>query len=579
MALGSSQTNIKAVITADDRASQTLKNFGNNASKIGGVVKNGLKIASAAFIAAGTAAIAFGAFAVKAFTDTEDAIAQTNAVLKSTKGIAGVTAAAVDKLANSLQATTKYGDEEVRSAENLLLTFTSIGKDIFPQATKTVLDMSTALGQDLKSSSIQLGKALQDPILGVTALRRVGVNFSSAQQDVIKKLVDTGQKAKAQQLILKELNTEFGGSAVAAGKTFNGSLIILKNQLIDVTKIVGVLIVNAIKPFILKATEFVKAVDWQDVVQRSIDAITNLANTIYNIGKTVADYLVPKFMGLGKSLNENIIPILKDLWKNVIEPLIPVIGTALVVAIGAAVDAIKILSDFLGGLYKGLKDGNLAVLLLVGSLTALATALAIGKAISLFTTALNIMSTTTIPAVILKMTVLQGLVSTPMIMPAIAIGAALGAIAAVMDAYNRMQEAVKGAKDARANLAELTDKTNRHFIQVYNDGVSSKVQKAKAKEFLHKAGVPGYATGGYTGSGSTNEPAGIVHKGEYVIPKSGVDQSTGTPKMGGNLTLNVNIGLYTGSEMEKRKVAMEIFKSLQDVARSQSMSVGKMLGV
>ncbi|MBO9100002.1 MULTISPECIES: tape measure protein [unclassified Rhizobium] len=34
----------------------------------------------------------------------------------------------------------------------------------------------------------------------------------------------------------------------------------------------------------------------------------------------------------------------------------------------------------------------------------------------------------------------------------------------------------------------------------------------------------GFASGGYTGAGGKNTPAGIVHKGEYVVPKSVVDK-------------------------------------------------------
>jgi len=41
---------------------------------------------------------------------------------------------------------------------------------------------------------------------------------------------------------------------------------------------------------------------------------------------------------------------------------------------------------------------------------------------------------------------------------------------------------------------------------------------------------PRFALGGFTGPGDKNEPAGIVHKGEYVIPKEGVDQKTKEPK-------------------------------------------------
>lgn len=200
--------------------------------------------------AAGAGVVAFGISSVKSFEDSENKIAQTNAVLKSTGGIAGVTADAVDKLSSSLEKVTKFSDEDVRSVENLLLTFTSIGKDIFPQATKTVLDMATALGEDTSSASIQLGKALQDPILGVTALRRVGVNFNSAQQEVIKNLVDTGHSAEAQKLILAELNKEFGGSAEAAGNTFAGQLAKLKNQFDNVKEAVGGFIVGYVNKFL-----------------------------------------------------------------------------------------------------------------------------------------------------------------------------------------------------------------------------------------------------------------------------------------------------------------------------------------
>jgi hypothetical protein len=140
---------------------------------------------------------------------------QTNAVLKSTKGAAGLTAKAVGDLAQALSEKTAVDDEAIQSAENLLLTFTKIGKDTFPAATAAVLDLSAATGTSLKGASIQVGKALQDPIRGITALRRVGVNFSADQTEVIKKLVETGKTADAQKLILKELATEFGGSAAA----------------------------------------------------------------------------------------------------------------------------------------------------------------------------------------------------------------------------------------------------------------------------------------------------------------------------------------------------------------------------
>ena len=208
----------------------------------GGILAGGL-------LAAGAGAVAFGAAlfeSTKEAMHSQDIQAQLQAVLKSTGGIAGITSQQVNDLALSMSGVTKYDDEAITSAESLLLTFTNIGQTAFPQATAVTLDMSQALGQDLQSSAIMVGKALQDPILGVTALRRVGVNFSDSQQDVIKSLVQTGDLEGAQALILKELQTEFGGSAEAAGKTFAGQLAILNTKFGNIKESIG----NALLPIL-----------------------------------------------------------------------------------------------------------------------------------------------------------------------------------------------------------------------------------------------------------------------------------------------------------------------------------------
>ncbi|MEN6538925.1 MAG: phage tail length tape measure family protein [Mizugakiibacter sp.] len=167
-----------------------------------------------------------GAFAavLRATAESEKVTAQLEARLRSTHQAAGLSKDALLDMAGGLQAVTAFDDEAIVSAENLLLTFTRIHKDVFPQALEAVLDMSTAFDQDLKTSAIQLGKALNDPIQGIAALSRVGVQFTQQQQDTIKYLAETGQVAEAQKVILKELSTEMGGSARAAADTLSGSL-------------------------------------------------------------------------------------------------------------------------------------------------------------------------------------------------------------------------------------------------------------------------------------------------------------------------------------------------------------------
>ncbi len=84
--------------------------------------------------------------------------------------------------------------------------------------------MSAVMGQDLTSSMVQLGKALNDPIVGVGALAEVGVSFTAAQREQIAVLQQSGNIMGAQSIILAELNAEFGGAATAIRDTFAGSV-------------------------------------------------------------------------------------------------------------------------------------------------------------------------------------------------------------------------------------------------------------------------------------------------------------------------------------------------------------------
>ena len=168
-------------------------------------------------------------------------------VIQSTGGAAGYTAKEMEKMANMMRKATTFSSAQVMEAEKMLLTFTNIGHDTFPQALAVTLDMTEMFGS-LESASIQLGKALNDPILGVSALREKGVNFNQSQMDVIKALVKTGKTAEAQQLIIKELNTEFGGQAALAAKTFEGSEQRKQNAWEHTYAIAGRFINDAMKP-------------------------------------------------------------------------------------------------------------------------------------------------------------------------------------------------------------------------------------------------------------------------------------------------------------------------------------------
>ena len=174
------------------------------------------KFAIAAYAAIGVAILALSKKAVKAFAVQEQAEAKLNATIKSTGQAAGLTFNELTKMASGLQEVTKFGDEAIIGAETLLLTFKDIGGDIFPRALESILDVSEAMGQGLKESTVQLGKALNDPIQGLTAMRRVGIQFTDQQKEQIKILQNNTQLFEAQTIILDELEAQLGGSARAA---------------------------------------------------------------------------------------------------------------------------------------------------------------------------------------------------------------------------------------------------------------------------------------------------------------------------------------------------------------------------
>jgi hypothetical protein len=169
----------------------------------------------------------------------QQAEAKVAAAIKSTGGAAGLTADELKKMASGLQKVTTVGDETILRGQAMLLTFTNIGKDVFPQATETMLDMAQAMGTDVKESAIQLGKALNDPIIGATALRRVGVALTDQQTKMIKEFVQGGDLLSAQKVILNELQVEFGGLARAMAETDAGQMAQLNNRLGDIKETLG----------------------------------------------------------------------------------------------------------------------------------------------------------------------------------------------------------------------------------------------------------------------------------------------------------------------------------------------------
>lgn len=226
--------------------------------------------------------------ALDLFGIQESAEAKLTAVLESTGHAAGMTADELKKMAIALQQVTTYGDEEIINAQAMLLTFKQIGKQTFPEATEAILNMATIMGTDLKSAAIQVGKALNDPFYGLSMLNRVGVQFSDSQKETIQTLWKMGRTAEAQSLILKELNSQFGGQARAQLETYPGLIQSIKNAWGDMMEAVGA----AIRP----SRDFLESIKAQIIVLKEwiaahpevVKAFAAVATALLVLGTVVA---------------------------------------------------------------------------------------------------------------------------------------------------------------------------------------------------------------------------------------------------------------------------------------------------
>src|SRR6266540_1704033 len=243
MTMASRELNI--LIKAKNLASGAIASVKRDLGGIGSEAQRGLATAGRN-IARGVTVAGIGAAVgiitqvragIESLQELQNVQAQTAAVLKSTAGAAGIQAEQVRNLAEKYEGLNATIDDKViQSAENMLLTFTNVNDKAFEPALKAALDMNEAMGggpEGLQTTMIRIGKALQDPVSGFTALRRVGVNLTMQQRDQIKELIRQNDLYGAQQIILRELGTEFGGSFAAAGKTFEGRMAAVSDSIED----------------------------------------------------------------------------------------------------------------------------------------------------------------------------------------------------------------------------------------------------------------------------------------------------------------------------------------------------------
>tara|TARA_Y100000593_G_scaffold36324_1_gene70717 strand:- start:9245 stop:12100 length:2856 start_codon:yes stop_codon:yes gene_type:complete len=207
----------------------------------------------------------------RAWADYREAIGRVHAVLKSTNNAVGVSVGQIKALATELQETTGVSDTFTISTAALLASFKNIHEEVFPAAIKSIIDTTAAMHggkvteEALRAETVRLGKALNDPIKGMTALTRVGVTFSTQQKQQINLHMLSGKSIKAQQMILKELNDEFADQASVEG--YNNTMRVLSTAVGDLQKRIGEQLTPTVIAFAESMTQAVELLDANRVIR------------------------------------------------------------------------------------------------------------------------------------------------------------------------------------------------------------------------------------------------------------------------------------------------------------------------
>jgi hypothetical protein len=347
-----------------------LNKAGKETESAGDKIKKGFKIAAAAVAAAGAAIIAFGTKAILAGEQAATANARIEQINKS-MGLFGNSVGEVnDRLIKYAEATaraTGIDTNSIKATQAKLLTFKELAKSAdevngsFDRATKAAIDLAAAGFGSAETNAAQLGKALQDPIKGLTALARSGVTFTEVEKERIKTLVESNQVGEAQRLVLEAIEKQVGGTAEATANATDK----IRVGFTQVQERIGL----ALLPAFEKLTNFILEKVFPAFEQKVLPIFQKINDFLQKVFVPfIADVFTNK-LGLFKqawdlltgTIQDNrknfepLLTLLKAVWAFVKDFLAPILNTALRAAFILIVEAINLVIKGLGFLINALK--------------------------------------------------------------------------------------------------------------------------------------------------------------------------------------------------------------------------------
>ena len=256
---GSGNSKYGLTIAANVQGANKIKALGNSMQGVQGKAKNlagAFKGLLGPLVALGGAAVA-----VQTLRKSFDVLAEREADFATlSNGLARVStdapkaAKALRAMADELGYKTLFDEKAFQKGFALLTSFKNIGIDSYGRVAETAADLAQINQVDLKSSFLQLAKALSDPTRGLTALSRSGVIFTEQQREMILELHNSGEEMKAQAEILRIVEGSYKGAARSAATGLAGAFDSLGQKVRDFQELLGTLLTPIIEPLI-EATE------------------------------------------------------------------------------------------------------------------------------------------------------------------------------------------------------------------------------------------------------------------------------------------------------------------------------------
>jgi hypothetical protein len=318
-----------------------LKNAQSAIGKVGSGIKGAFKVGAAATAAVG-ALTGIGVKFAKAAEQAQVANNRLDQVAKSMGIFGNDTKQVTDRLkayADTNMLVMGIDDEVIKSTQAKLLTFKELAASAdtaggaFDRATQAAFDLAAAGFGSAETNATQLGKALQDPIKGLTALTRSGVTFTEVEREKIKALVDSGQTLQAQDMILSAIENQVGGTA-AATATASQKMSVAFGEM---SESIG----TAILPAFEKLTEIVIS-----SFVPAAEALTPIFTTLFSSLAPIIEKALPIFIKILEALTPVVQTLLKamepildalsplaDVFLMVMDALAPIIEMAMPILI------------------------------------------------------------------------------------------------------------------------------------------------------------------------------------------------------------------------------------------------------